>query len=67
MLTPLAGAIYFYNDNEELIKEIERLRSILSSEKTIKVEVRKEIIVVKEKYGDEQNDTAVPAHPADQQ
>lgn len=24
MLTPLAGAIYFYNDNEELIKEIDQ-------------------------------------------
>ncbi len=36
----------------DLLKEIERLRNILSSEKTILVEVRKEIIKVKEAYGD---------------
>jgi DNA gyrase subunit A len=35
-----------------LLKEIERLQNILSSEKTILAEVRKEIIAVKEKYGD---------------
>ncbi len=37
----------------DLIKEIERLRNILSSEKTILVEVRKEVLKVKETYGDE--------------
>jgi len=36
----------------DLLKEIERLRNILSSERTIKAEVRKEILQVKEKYGD---------------
>jgi DNA gyrase subunit A len=36
----------------DLLKEIERLRLILSSEKTILAEVRKEIIAVREKYGD---------------
>ena len=36
----------------DLIKEIERLRNILSSEKTILVEVRKEIIQVRDAYGD---------------
>lgn len=36
----------------ELLKEIERLKYILSSEKTILAEVRKEIVAVKEKYGD---------------
>ncbi|MCK5863205.1 MAG: DNA gyrase subunit A [Candidatus Hydrogenedentes bacterium] len=37
----------------ELLKEIERLRSILFSEKTILVEVRKELVKVRETYGDE--------------
>ncbi len=37
----------------DLLKEIERLRNILSSERTIKAEVRKEILAVKAKYGDE--------------
>jgi len=37
----------------DLLKEIERLRNILSSEKTIKAEVRKEILEVKKQYGDE--------------
>ena len=37
----------------DLLKEIERLRNILSSEKTILVEVRKEIVKVKDAYGDE--------------
>ncbi|MCP4641955.1 MAG: DNA gyrase subunit A [bacterium] len=37
----------------ELLKEIERLRAILSSEKTILAEVRKEILAVKKQYGDE--------------
>ncbi|NLN94328.1 MAG: DNA gyrase subunit A [Candidatus Hydrogenedens sp.] len=37
----------------DLIQEIERLRFILSSEKTILAEVRKEVLEVKEKYGDE--------------
>ena len=36
----------------DLIQEIERLRSILSSEKTILAEVRKELLVVRDKYGD---------------
>ncbi len=36
----------------DLLKQIERLRHILSSEKTILAEVRKEILAVKEKYGD---------------
>jgi DNA gyrase subunit A len=36
----------------ELLKQIEMYRLILSSEKTILAEVRKEIILVKEKYGD---------------
>jgi DNA gyrase subunit A len=36
----------------DLLKEIERLRSILSSDKTIKAEVRKEVVAVKAKYGD---------------
>ncbi|HNZ48664.1 MAG TPA: DNA gyrase subunit A [Candidatus Hydrogenedentes bacterium] len=36
----------------DLLKEIERLRYILSSEKTIMAEVRKEVLEVKEKYGD---------------
>jgi DNA gyrase subunit A len=40
------------NEYAELIKEIERLTSILSSAKSILVEVRKEIIDVKKKYGD---------------
>jgi DNA gyrase subunit A len=35
-----------------VLKEIERLQYILSSDKTIRAEVRKEIIAVKEKYGD---------------
>jgi len=37
----------------DLIKLIETLRHILSSEKTILAEVRKEILAVKAKYGDE--------------
>jgi DNA gyrase subunit A len=37
----------------ELIKIIEMLRHILSSRKTLLVEVRKELEVVKEKFGDE--------------
>ncbi len=37
----------------ELLKEIERLTLILSSSKSILVEVRREIIEVREKYGDE--------------
>ena len=37
----------------ELIMEIERLRTILSSEKNILAEVRKGIDTVREKYGDE--------------
>ncbi len=36
----------------DLLKEIERLRSILASERTILAEVRKEILLVQEKYGD---------------
>jgi len=36
----------------ELLKEIERLRNILSSEKTIKAEVRREILETKQQYGD---------------
>ena len=36
----------------DILKQIERLRHILSSEKTILAEVRKEILAVKEKYGD---------------
>lgn len=36
----------------DLLKQIEMYRQILSSEKTILAEVRKEILVVKEKYGD---------------
>jgi len=36
----------------ELLKQIEMYRQILSSEKTILAEVRKEVIAVKEKYGD---------------
>ncbi len=40
------------NEYKELLKEIERLNHILSSEKTILAEVRKEILAVKEKYGD---------------
>ncbi len=37
----------------DLLKEIERLRAILVSDKTILAEVRKEILAVKDKYGDE--------------
>lgn len=37
----------------DLIQEIERLRHILSSEKTIFAEIRKEIEQVKKEYGDE--------------
>ncbi|MCX5772960.1 MAG: DNA gyrase subunit A, partial [Candidatus Hydrogenedentes bacterium] len=40
------------DEYKKVIQEIERLRSILSSEKTILAEVRKEILAVKEKYGD---------------
>jgi DNA gyrase subunit A len=36
----------------DLIQEIERLRHILSSEKTILIEVRKEVLKVREDYGD---------------
>jgi DNA gyrase subunit A len=36
----------------ELLKQIEMYRQILSSEKTILAEVRKEVVAVKEKYGD---------------
>ncbi|MFP4192584.1 MAG: DNA gyrase subunit A [Candidatus Hydrogenedentota bacterium] len=42
--------------NEEyraLLQEIERLRHILSSERTILAEVKREILEVKEKYGDD--------------
>src|SRR5690606_37181751 len=35
-----------------LLKEIERLQNILSSDRTIRAVVRQEIIVVREKYGD---------------
>jgi len=41
------------DEYRKLLQEIERLSTILSSEKTILNEVRKEIIQVKEKYGDE--------------
>lgn len=37
----------------ELIQEIERLRQILSSRQSILAEVRKELVAVKEQYGDE--------------
>jgi len=37
---------------KDLIKEIKRLKQILSSDRTILAEVRKEILAVKEKYGD---------------
>ncbi|HUW62888.1 MAG TPA: DNA gyrase subunit A [Candidatus Bathyarchaeia archaeon] len=40
------------DEYKKLIQEIERLRSILSSERTIFAEVRKEILAVKQKYGD---------------
>lgn len=40
------------NEYRDLLKEIERLNNILASEKTILVEVRKEIIAIKDKYGD---------------
>ncbi|HPO14372.1 MAG TPA: DNA gyrase subunit A [Candidatus Hydrogenedentes bacterium] len=40
------------NEYKDLLKEIERLNHILSSEKTILAEVRKEIIAVRDKYGD---------------
>jgi len=43
----------------DLLKEIERLQHILSSEKTILAEVRKEIEAVKEKYGDERRTDVV--------
>jgi DNA gyrase subunit A len=36
----------------ELLKDIERFRNILSSDKTIREEVRKEIVEIKKKYGD---------------
>ena len=36
----------------DLLKEIERLRAILSGRDTILAEVRKEIVAVREKYGD---------------
>ena len=41
------------NEYRALLQEIERLRHILSSERTILAEVRREIMEVKEKYGDE--------------
>ena len=41
------------NEYRDLLKEIERLKHILSSEKTILAEVRKEIVAIKEKFGDE--------------
>jgi DNA gyrase subunit A len=41
------------NEYRDLLKEIERLKHILSSEKTILAEVRKEIVTIKEKFGDE--------------
>jgi len=37
---------------EGLIKEISRLRGILSSERAVLVEVRKELLAIKKKYGD---------------
>jgi DNA gyrase subunit A len=37
----------------DLLKQIARFRHILSSPKTIRAEVRKEILAVKDKYGDE--------------
>ena len=40
------------NEYRDLLKEIERLQNILSSDKTIRAEVRKEIIIVRDKYGD---------------
>jgi DNA gyrase subunit A len=41
------------SEYRELLKEIERLSNILSSDRTIRAEVRKEITAVLEKYGDE--------------
>ncbi len=38
---------------QELLKEIERFKQILSSDRTILAEVRKEIVLVRDKYGDE--------------
>ncbi|HOZ46770.1 MAG TPA: DNA gyrase subunit A [Candidatus Hydrogenedentes bacterium] len=40
------------SEYEELLKEINRLKQILSSERTILAEVRKEVVGIKEKYGD---------------
>ncbi|MDQ1256972.1 MAG: gyrase subunit, partial [Candidatus Hydrogenedentes bacterium] len=39
-------------ERKQLLAEIDRLRAILSSEHTILVEVRKETVALKEKYGD---------------
>ena len=41
------------SEYRELLKEIERLRTILSSRHNLLVEVRKELIAVRDKYGDE--------------
>ncbi|MBI2422637.1 MAG: DNA gyrase subunit A [Candidatus Hydrogenedentes bacterium] len=41
------------NEYRELLKEIERLRHILSGKATILAEVRKELLAIREKYGDE--------------
>ncbi len=40
------------NEYRDLIQEIERLRAILSSDKTILAEVRKEVLQLKADYGD---------------
>lgn len=40
------------SEYQDLLKEIERLRTILSSEKNILLEVRKGIVAVRDKYGD---------------
>ncbi len=41
------------SEYRDLLKEIERLQHILSSDKTILAEVRREILDVRQKYGDE--------------
>lgn len=41
------------NEYKDLLEQIEKFRHILSSERTILAEVRREILEVKEKYGDE--------------
>ncbi len=41
------------SEYRELLKEIQRLQNILAGDKTILDEVRKEILVVRDKYGDE--------------